>query len=107
MRKGYIMLKFANVAKVNQYIKAYDFKPMADREDRYMIGEVFDTNVSRQGVSYYAVRCVYASHDQYEVNEVVFVPHEVFLFEYEERVSLFEVDEYTTDADIRYFERTK
>ena len=34
------MLKFENVAEVGQTIKAFDFQPMPDRPDSYLIGEV-------------------------------------------------------------------
>jgi hypothetical protein len=34
------MLKYENVAQVGDVIKAYDFEPMSDRKDSYLIGEV-------------------------------------------------------------------
>ena len=34
------MLKFENVAEVGQTIKAFDFQPIPDRPDSYLIGEV-------------------------------------------------------------------
>ena len=34
------MLKYENTAEVGDTIKAYDFKPMSDRPDRYVAGKV-------------------------------------------------------------------
>ena len=35
-----IMLKFENTANVGDTIRAYDFRPMSDRPDSYLVGEV-------------------------------------------------------------------
>ena len=34
------MMKFENIAKVGDYIRAYDFKPCRGREDAYIEGIV-------------------------------------------------------------------
>ena len=34
------MLKFESVAKVGQFIKAMDFRPMEDRDDSFVIGKI-------------------------------------------------------------------
>ena len=36
------MLKYENVAEVGDKIKAFDFEPMDERRDRYLIGEVIE-----------------------------------------------------------------
>jgi hypothetical protein len=36
------MLKFENTANVGDVIKAYDFEPMSDRPDSYLIGRVME-----------------------------------------------------------------
>ena len=35
-----IMMKFENTANVGDTIRAYDFQPMTDRPDSYLVGEV-------------------------------------------------------------------
>ena len=36
------MLKFENTANVGDMIRAYDFEPMSDRPDSYLVGEVLE-----------------------------------------------------------------
>jgi len=36
------MLKFENTANVGDTIRAYDFRPMSDRPDSYLEGEVIE-----------------------------------------------------------------
>jgi len=36
------MLKFENTANVGDIIKAFDFQPMDDRDDSYLIGSVLE-----------------------------------------------------------------
>ncbi len=36
------MLKFENTANVGDIIKAFDFQPMPDRDDSYLIGRVIE-----------------------------------------------------------------
>ena len=34
------MMKFESVAKVGEYIKAMDFRPMENRDDSFVIGKI-------------------------------------------------------------------
>jgi len=36
------MIKFENTANVGDTIRAYDFRPMTDRPDSYLVGEVIE-----------------------------------------------------------------
>jgi hypothetical protein len=87
------MLKFANVAKVGQTIRAYDFKPMAGREDCFVEGTVIDIN-REQGYMAYKIECtkdVFGGSDQKKgkgsrVGLTVYVPQEVSFMEYDARI---------------------
>ena len=89
------MLKFANIAKVGQGIRAYDFKPMAGREDCYVEGKVISVGNVGVGYSAYEIICgrdVYDGVRQQEgekgsrVGQIVYVPFEVSFMEYDARI---------------------
>ena len=74
------MLKFETTANVGDIIKAFDFEPMADRPDSFVVGTV----VSKNGIAdvgYHAYKIEVLKHSrEYEdmVGETVYVPFEVF-----------------------------
>ena len=82
------MLKYANVAKVGDYIRAYDFKPMKDREDCFIEGTV--VKIDNKGFDCFVVKCEKDSWSDSEckgrVGQDIFVPFEVSFLEYDGRV---------------------
>ena len=93
MKKGEQM-KFSNIAKVGQVIRAYDFKPMAGREDCFVEGVVEQVRNNEQGYMAYkitATKDVWAGESQPKgknsrVGKIVFVPYEVSFMEYDARI---------------------
>jgi hypothetical protein len=89
------MLKFENLANVGDMIKAFDFKPMADRPDYFLTGIVLDKGMIKHPVHgfdmymAYTVKIVGQGEDnQYEIGEIAYVPFETDFMEYDERVQL-------------------
>ena len=82
------MLKFANIAKVGDTIRAYDFKPMVGREDCFVEGVV--TKIDNKGYDCYVINVTKDSwsdaEDKGRVGKEVFVPFEVSFMEYDARV---------------------
>jgi len=82
------MLKFANIAKVGDTIRAYDFKPMVGREDCFVEGVV--TSVNNWGYDCYVITVTKDSwsdaEDKGRVGKEVYVPFEVSFMEYDARV---------------------
>lgn len=76
--------------QVGQRIKAMDFKPTPDRTDRYVIGEILNVDVIFQGAICYRIRVDTDTAAMEGVREIVFVPYEVMLLEFNERVTLVE-----------------
>ena len=93
MKKGEQM-KFSNIAKVGQTIRAYDFKPMTGREDCFVEGVVEVVNDNTMGYRAFkitATKDVWAGESQPKgkhsrVGKIVFVPHEVDFMEYDARI---------------------
>lgn len=91
------MLKFENTAQVGDVIKAYDFKPMpeemkADYPDCFLVGRVVDKgDIHLPGgpLMYrgYTVE-ILVERDGYTKYETAYVPFEVSMMEYDERVSV-------------------
>ena len=88
------MLKFQNIAKVGQTIRAYDFKPMAGRSDCFVEGTVLAIDNS-QGYKAFKIRVTKDVFDNKEytafgygsrVTKEVFVPMEVSFMEYDARI---------------------
>jgi hypothetical protein len=81
-------LKFSNIAKVGDTIRAYDFKPMKGREDCYVEGVV--VKVDNKGYDCYVIEVEYDSwsdaEDKGRVGKEVFVPFEVSFMEFDARV---------------------
>jgi len=72
-------LKFSNTANIGDTIRAYDFKPIDNRQDRYIEGTV-TRYVERGGVYWYEVELTSACPQErlgktsYEVGTTHFVP---------------------------------
>ena len=88
------MLKFENIAKVGQTIRAYDFKPMIGRSDCFVEGKVLAIDDS-QGYKAFRIRVTKDVFDNKEftesgygsrVTKEVFVPMQVSLMEYDARI---------------------
>jgi hypothetical protein len=89
------MLKFENVATVGDIIRAYDFKPCANRDDAYLEGIVEDNNNHEMG---YPAFKVMVTADKFNngveirklkrnrVGGTFFVPHQVSFMEFDFRV---------------------
>ena len=88
------MLKFENVAKVGDIIRAYDFKPMAGRDDAFIEGIVENARCYESGFSSYKVTVTVDKFKKYEnkanprnrVGQIVFVPHQTSFMEFDFRV---------------------
>ncbi len=87
------MLKFENIAKVGDIIRAYDFKPMYGRSDCYVEGKV-DCVTNECGYKAYKITCIKDFFDgkfrkgvrSSRVAKTVFVPMEVSFMEYDARI---------------------
>ena len=74
-------------------IKAWDFRPVEGREDSYVIGIIISDDASfKTGYESYEIYCTEDSHN-YRVGDSIFVPKEVSLLEWDERI-----EELPTDA---------
>lgn len=98
------MLKFENVAEVGQTIKAYDFQPMPDRPDSYLVGEVLEKGAIYAKPHYTAPRKVYmchgytvfvrdsvtgsVDHDIQRVGRIMYVPFEMSMSDFDNRVEV-------------------
>jgi len=89
------MLKFAKVAKVGDVIRAYDFKPCANRDDAYLEGVVEDANNHEMGYAAYKVTVTADKFNggveirklkQNRVGRIFFVPHQVSFMEFNSRI---------------------
>ena len=77
------MLKFENVAKVGEYIKAMDFRPREDVADSFVIGKVLRYAPARCG---YYIECGFDT-EGHRVGEEIFVPFGLAPFaEWDDRV---------------------
>jgi hypothetical protein len=87
------MLKFETVAQEGQIIRAYDFKPMAGREDCFVEG-VVERVTTEAGFKAFKVTCtkdvfggeVQPKGKHSRVGKIVFVPMEVSFMEYDARI---------------------
>lgn len=95
------MLKFEALANVGDKIKAFDFKPMPDRDDSYLVGRVvakgacyadFDGRRVHvcDGYTVYVTdsRSGSDAFDMKRVGTEMYVPFEVDFMDYNERVTL-------------------
>ena len=85
------MMKFENVAKVGEYIKAMDFRSMEGRDDMFVIGKVLGYEIGRCG---FIVECKFDT-EGHRVGEEVFVPFEMAGFsEWDDRVQYVSEDSF-------------
>lgn len=91
------MLKYENVANIGDTVKAFDFEPMPDREDAFLIGKVIDKGEFYQDFEGhkvylcdgYTVEVVESPGFEARVGAIMCVPFES-TFDYEGRVTLVE-----------------
>ena len=85
-------MKFENTAQVGDTIKAFNFRPMLDRPDSYIVGKVV-----RKGKIFHPTFNSYM-YDGYEVEiqegstsgqlgETAYVPFEMSIMEFDDRVT--------------------
>lgn len=98
------MLKFENTANVGDTIRAYDFEPMPDRPDHYLVGEVIEKGPIYAKPHYTAPRKVYVcdgytvfvkdsvtgsvEHDMQRVGRIMYVPFEMSMTDFDNRVEV-------------------
>ena len=89
------MLKFSNVAKVGDVIRAYDFRPCAGRNDAYIEGVVEDAENMEMGFAAFKVKVTadkfvgeVETHafDGNRVGRIFFVPHQCSFMEFDSRI---------------------
>ena len=81
-------------AKVGDIIRAYDFKPMAGRDDAFVEGIVENANCYEPGYHCFKITVTADKFEKYEtkankrnrVGKIVFVPHQTSFMEYAGRV---------------------
>lgn len=83
------MLKYENVAKIGDTIKAFDFEPMEGRPDMFLIGKVIDKGITENGYAAFTVEVTESPEHEKRVGATMFVPFESFM-DYEGRVTLVE-----------------
>lgn len=89
------MLKFENVAKVGDLIKAFDFQPIEGRNDSYIIGEVVSKgSIDHLRADGYTVRVIMSNSGSEAFDAIrdgieMFVPFEISLTEFDNRVELY------------------
>jgi hypothetical protein len=84
------MLKFENTAKVGDYIRGYDFKPVIGRGDSYMEGRVTAKGGVGYGYAAYTIqiinRVLGGEEVEIEEDDEGYVPFEVSFMDYDARV---------------------
>jgi hypothetical protein len=88
------MLKFENIAKIGDTIRAYDFKPCAGRDDAFIEGIVEKANCNESGFNSYKITVTVDKFKKYEtkasprnrVGQIAFVPHQTSFMEFDFRV---------------------
>jgi hypothetical protein len=92
------MLKFENTANIGDIIKAFDFKPMADRPDSFLTGRVVEKGEMFQDFdgrkvyigNGYTVEVLGGDSESAPIRkgQTMYVPFEVDFMEYDERVEV-------------------
>lgn len=88
------MLKFSNIAKVGDIIRAYDFKPCQGRDDAFIEGIVIDADNMEGGFKAFKIEVTADKFKKYEttpkktnrVGALMYVPHETSFMEYDYRI---------------------
>jgi hypothetical protein len=82
------MLKFANIARIGDTIRAYDFKPMVGREDCFVEGRIVE--IDHKGYDCFVIEVTKDSwsdaEDKGRVGHKVSVPFQVSFMEFDARV---------------------
>ena len=86
------MLKFENKFSIGQTIKAFDFEPLTDRLDSYIIGLIIDDNNNEHGFKAYKVEIIQHLMGDLEIeypeeDKVAWIPMEVSFFDYDNRIT--------------------
>jgi hypothetical protein len=87
-------MKFTNIAKVGDIIRAYDFKPCVGRDDAFIDGIVEDANNTEMGYTAYKITVTADKFTKYEtkakkenrVGRTFFVPHQISFMEFNHRI---------------------
>lgn len=88
------MMKFESVAKVGDYIRAYDFKPMKGRTDVFIEGTI-EAVTNEPGYKAFKVKCErdfcgndgdLKAGDFSRIGKTIFVPMQVSFMEYDARI---------------------
>lgn len=98
------MLKFENTANVGDKIRAYDFEPMSDRPDSYLVGKVLEKGPIYAKHHYTDPRKVYVcdgytifvedsvtgslDHDIERVGRIMYVPFEMAGRDFDNRIEV-------------------
>lgn len=84
------MLKFEGKFKVGDIIKAYDFEPMSDRPDSFILGKVVEEKNDEHGFAAYKViqikHVVFGNELTEDANTEAWIPHQVSFMEYDNRI---------------------
>ena len=88
------MLKFEGIAKVGDTIRAYDFKPMAGRDDEFIECIVIDDNYNESGFKSFKIEVTDDKFQKYEtkankknrVGAIMYVPFQTSFMEFDFRV---------------------
>lgn len=88
------MLKFKNIAKIGDVIRAYDFKPMYGRSDCFVEGKVEQINPPEVPYAAFKITVINDFFDgkfrkgvrTSRVAKTVYVPMEVSFMEYDARI---------------------
>jgi len=79
------MLKFDGIP-VGTKIRAYDFKPMSDRDDMFIEGIITESDDNIFGKDVYEVTVTKDTAFDTQPRDVVYVPKEVLFMEYDNRI---------------------
>jgi hypothetical protein len=87
-------MKFTNIAKNGDLIRAYDFAPCAGRDDAFVEGIVEQANCNEPGYVCFKITVTADKFEKLEtvpakenrVGRIVFVPHEISFMEFNHRV---------------------
>ena len=80
------MLKYESVAEIGDVIKAFDFEPMADREECFLIGKVTAKGRTEYGYDAFTVEVLESPGFEVRVGATMYVPFESFM-DYDGRVT--------------------
>ncbi len=80
-------LRFANTAKEGDIIRAFDFRPSADRSDQWVQGKVY-RYIRKHGVLFYEVQISDASEINHRIGLMILVPAGLACGDWETRITL-------------------